>query len=73
MKSLLRKFAFVIGSAFVLAVAAYSQAAAAAEASEQDGSAPVEAAQPLEDVLQLVAPIALYPDALVGQILTAST
>ena len=73
MKSLLRKFAFVIGSAFVLAVAAYSQAAAAADASEQDGSAPVEAAQPLEDVLQLVAPIALYPDALVGQILTAST
>src|SRR4051812_4907742 len=73
MKSLLRKFAFVIGSAFVLAVTTGSQLAAA-DASQESASAPVQdAAQPSDEMLQLVAPIALYPDALVAQILTAST
>jgi len=74
MKSLLGKFAFVICSAFLLAVAAGSQVAAAADASEQNAPAPAEGtAQPSDEILQLVAPIALYPDALVAQILTAST
>ena len=73
MKSLLRKFTFVISGALVLAVTTGSQFAAA-QASQESASVPIQdGTQPSDEVLQLVAPIALYPDALVGQILTAAT
>lgn len=73
MKSLSRNFAFVLCGSLLLAVAAYSQAVGAADFSEQGAPSAQAAQQPSDQALQLVAPIALYPDALVGQILTAAT
>jgi hypothetical protein len=73
MKSLSRSFTFVICGSLLFAVAACSRVVAAADASEQNAPAAEAAQQPSDQVLQLVAPIALYPDALVGQILTAAT
>jgi len=43
------------------------------QASQPDGQAPAYAQQTPEQLQQLVAPIALYPDSLVAQILAAST
>jgi hypothetical protein len=43
------------------------------QATVQDGQAPRYAPQTPEQLQQLVAPIALYPDSLVAQILAAST
>ena len=73
MKSLSRNFIFPICGSLLLAVAACGQVAAAADASEQNAPTAEAAQQPSGQDLQLVAPIALYPDALVGQILTAAT
>src|SRR5439155_9086087 len=73
MKSLSRNFIFPICGSLLRAVAACGQVAAAADASEQNAPTAEAAQQPSGQDLQLVAPIALYPDALVGQILTAAT
>src|ERR1700741_1900890 len=70
MKSLSRNFPLIICGSLLLAVAACSQVAAAADPSEQN-TATQDA--PGNQVLQLVAPLALYPDALVGQILPGAT
>jgi len=48
-------------------------APAPAQAAPQDGQAPPYTTQTPEQIQQLVAPIALYPDSLVAQILAAST
>ncbi|HEY4406420.1 MAG TPA: DUF3300 domain-containing protein [Xanthobacteraceae bacterium] len=60
-------------TAFVLLAAPWSAPSAVAQGAPPDQQQP--AAQPLstEQLDQLVAPIALYPDNLLGQILTAST
>ena len=73
MKSLSRNFTLVLCGSLLLAAAAYGQALPAADPSGQDALAAQGTQQPSDQVLQLVAPIALYPDALVGQILTAAT
>ena len=73
MKSLSRNFTLVLCGSLLLAVAAHSQVLPAADPSGQDAVAAQATQQPSDQVLQLVAPIALYPDALVGQILTAAT
>ena len=48
-------------------------AQATQQAPPQDGQAPPYTTQTPEQIQQLVAPIALYPDSLVAQILAAST
>jgi Protein of unknown function (DUF3300) len=73
MKSLSRNFTLVLCGSLLLAAAAHSQVLPAADPSGQNALAAEAAPQPSDQVLQLVAPIALYPDALVGQILTAAT
>jgi hypothetical protein len=54
-------------------LSAYQDAQAPAQAPAQAAQAPPYTQQPPEQLQQLVAPIALYPDALVAQILAAST
>lgn len=73
MKSLSRNFTLVLCGSLLLAAAAHSQVLPAADPSGQNAPAAQTTPQPSDQVLQLVAPIALYPDALVGQILTAAT
>ena len=68
MKALSRKFALVLFGLFAFVFAACAQVTAA-DADDANASA----SQPSVEILQLVAPIALYPDALVAQILTAAT
>jgi hypothetical protein len=54
-------------------LSAYQDAQAPAQAPAQGSQAPPYAQQTSEQLQQLVAPIALYPDSLVAQILAAST
>ena len=54
-------------------VSAYQGAQATEQSTAQDQQAPAYAQQTPEQLQQLVAPIALYPDSLVAQILAAST
>ena len=70
MKFVKRGFAFFLSSCLALGIACD----AFADEADQSTAAPAEAAQLApEQLQQLVAPIALYPDALVAQILAAST
>ena len=55
-------------------LASFALFALVCDVSAQEGAAPPSPpALSAEQVAQLVAPIALYPDALLGQVLTAST
>jgi uncharacterized membrane protein YgcG len=82
MKQSKRALSFLISSSLVLASVAGGYATAAAQ-SESKPSTHAASQLPVDDVAlvqpsadmfdQLVAPIALYPDALVGQILAAAT
>src|SRR5260370_6609210 len=71
MKLLKQSLAFVLCASLVLATAPYGLAY---QADQSATPAPVQGAQQTaEQLQQLVAPIALYPDALVAQILAAAT
>src|SRR5471030_426297 len=68
----------LLSSVLVLAswpqnLSAYQDAPAPAQAAPQDGQAPPYTTQTPEQIQQLVAPIALYPDSLVAQVLAAAT
>ena len=70
MKFIKQCLSFLISCCLVSATAPERLAAQADQSSAQQ---PVQAAQLTPEQLQLVAPIALYPDALVAQILAAAT
>ncbi len=72
MKSLTRKLVLALCGSLLVAGSAYGQEPVVTD-SEAQPAATQSAQQSLGELEQLVAPIALYPDELVGQILTAST
>src|SRR3981081_3612984 len=78
MKFIKQGLSLLLSGCLVLATAPGAFAAQAEQSTapppDQTGPPPVQAAQQTpEQLQQLVAPIALYPDALVGQILAAAT
>jgi uncharacterized membrane protein YgcG len=74
MKTITRRFAFALCAALSLAIAACAQNPAAYDSGESYETPAAQAAPlPSLELEQLVAPIALYPDALVAQVLAAAT
>ena len=65
--------ALLISGSLVLAAAQVGCASQASEADTQPAAEAVQAAQSPDELNQLVAPIALYPDALVAQIVAAAS
>jgi hypothetical protein len=74
MKTISHRFAFPPCAALLLAVAACAQEPVAYDSGQYfDSPAAVVAPLPSQELEQLVAPIALYPDALVAQVLAGAT
>jgi len=82
MKTITRRFAFALGAALFFALGACAGDPVAYDSGEYyeapaqqavDAPAAQAAALPSRELEQLVAPIALYPDALVAQVLAAAT
>lgn len=74
MKSSSSSIALALSASFLVAMSACGQESVRAASSDQDVTARIQVApEPSDQILQLVAPIALYPDPLLAEILTATT